>query len=125
MTAIEELWHCRLTNWALWEVGGNSVGVSAYDGEWDDNAPMLPPPLVGEAMDTDTLLTRLNQADPVKYIAIRIKFVWSGSIEERCRQAGMHRDTLNDRVRSAIFRLDDMDQERRLKMSKARSLIAA
>jgi hypothetical protein len=126
MTSIEQYWDTRLTNWALWETGGNSVGISSYNGvAVDDMAPRNPPPLVGEALDTDTLLVRLNSVAPDNYVAVRIRYVWSGSFEERCRQARIPKKTIVDRVRSAIFRLDDMDQERRAQMARMRARVAA
>ncbi len=122
MGAIEEMWTRRLANWALWHLSGNSPTMtSAYDG-WDFFAPPRPPqPLVGEASDTEALIVKL----PLELQkAITAKFVWSvpETMAERARILGIHPNTLTDRVKAAIFRLDDLDQAKRLAMRKMKSM---
>lgn len=114
MSRVLEIWEDRLRNWALYKISGNgSAGVStAYDGEFVDRSNMPPPPLVGEALDTDSLVMKL----PLEQVrALTAMYVWSvpERMEERARILGIHVNTLNERVRQAKFRLDDLDQARR------------
>src|SRR5690348_3170464 len=102
---VLEYWDQRLTNWALWEVGLASVGVSAYDGEWGECAPRPPPPLVGEALDTDRLVRRL-EAD--LYAAVRAHYIWTGYEYDKAAALKIAHKTLIDRVRIARFKLDDL-----------------
>jgi hypothetical protein len=83
----------------------------------DEEAPRLPPPLVGEALDTDQLVLTLSRESPEKYAAIRTFYIWSGTLQMRAEQLGCHVDTLTNRVRAAArYRLDDLDQARRARM---------
>ena len=111
---IQARWHDKLENWALWYAGSESRrGGSAYDGEWGVGAPRPPQPLVGEAVDTDQLVSIISRENPGQFVAIRAWYVWTGTLEQRAHDLGIHRDTLRDRVVAARYRLDELDQERR------------
>lgn len=122
MNSILTYWDARLENWALWKCGSGLLPALAMDGTWDDGAPRPPIPLVGEATDTDNLVSRLS-ADHRG--AVTIMYVWSDPICERVRRCGIHKDTLADRVRAAKFRLDDMDQARKIATRQAMRLVTA
>lgn len=113
---VLQRWHERLTNWALWVVGSNAMGYgSACDGEHSEGAPRPPPPLVGEALDTDTLVYKL--ADEQRE-AIRATYVWTGPVHERAAALGVHANVMRDRVLAAKFRLEELRQERRAAMMR-------
>lgn len=116
---VQTRWDKRLTNWALWMVGGGDTGRStspypAYRdhvqtrGRFESGTPM-PRPLVGEALDTDVLVVRLAQINFDQYQAIRAWYVWTGSIADRARTLGIHPDTLTDRVTAARYKLEDLE----------------
>lgn len=110
---IVDRWMRRLENWALWSVSGARTSISsAYDGTWGDGAPRLPPPLVGEALDTDTLLHKLPKHEQDTIVA---KFVWTvpETIGERATQLGIHPNTFNARLKAAAYRLEDLQEARR------------
>jgi hypothetical protein len=113
---VQQRWDAKLVNWALWIVGQSS-GVSAPDREWWNHPPRPPQPLVGEALDTDELLSALASEDIRqgldRYQAVRAWYVWTGSVSERAASLRIHPDTLLDRVRAARYRLEDLDQARR------------
>lgn len=109
-------WHERLTNWALWQAGVDSRGMgSAYDGDWGEGAPRDPPPLIGEAFDTDQLVKRLSLTH---FQSVRAVYVWTGTMEERAAYIGIHPDTLTDRCTAAKFALDDMWHGRDMKSGR-------
>lgn len=116
MSATLDYWHERLLNWALWSISGSRVSISATDGLWDDGAPRPPLPLVGEALDTDTLLGKLCALGPTgreQFEAIRIKYCWSGTEEQKAQQSGVSLRTLNHRVMAAKYKLDDLYHARK------------
>lgn len=116
MSPVFERWDRRLRNWALWKAGVQSSGAgSAYDGQVWESAPRPPPPLVGEALDTDDLVLQLS-TEHVR--AVTAYYVWTGSVEESAMELGISRDTLADRITAAQFRLEDLDQARRRGMTK-------
>lgn len=115
-------WDERLENWALWKAGGTSTGVSAYDGMWGDGAPRPPPPLVGEALDTDTLVGKLALKLQQAVIAW---YVWSGALEFRSRDMDMDPKTLRTLVATAKEELERLDGERWESISRRRLADAA
>jgi hypothetical protein len=122
VTAVENKWHAKLENWALWLVAGGpkgSPGVSSiYRGPDRFRADYVGPrALVGDASDVDSLVVRLKQDHQN---ALRAWFVWTGSTQDRAASLGCHVDTLRDRVRAACFRLDDLHQAQRRPSSPAR-----
>ena len=126
MSYVEELWSARLENWALWYVGGESSGVSSYNAiAEEDTAPRPPPPLIGEAVDTDALLVKLNAVRPELFEAVRAWYVWTGTKQMKARQMGIHPDTLADRVRAAKYRLESLEGDRKAAMTRIRQMIAA
>lgn len=117
---IQARWHRKLENWALWYAGGESRGVSSAYGasssagwKWWEHPPRQATPLVGEAVDTDQLVAIVAHDNPGQFSAIRAWYVWSGTVEQRATDLGIHRDTLRDRIVAARYRLDDLDQQRR------------
>jgi hypothetical protein len=97
-----------LQNWALWAVSGARTSISsAYDGVWNDVAPRPPPPLIGEATDTDTLIAKLST---VHRDALTAHYVWTGPAELKAQQLGCCVTSMANRVRAAKFRLDDLYQ---------------
>lgn len=97
-------WDTRLENWALWQMGADSCGNGmAYDGEWGECAPRPPLPLVGQALDTARLVKRLADHQQT---ALQAWYVWVGTLEDRARILGLHRDTLRNRVNAAKCGLD-------------------
>lgn len=91
-------WDTRLENWALWKAGSGSGVGCATDGTYGGDFTRPPNPLVGEAMDDDRLIVQL---EPRLQEALRARYVWNGTIEERAADLGVHRNTLTNRVEEA------------------------
>lgn len=109
---VQLRWHHKLENWALWYAGSGVKYVgSAHDGTWGEGAPRPPQPLVGEAVDTDQLVNLLSEDH---FIAVRACYVWTiGTLADRASELGISRDALNDRIKAARYRLDDLNEERK------------
>jgi hypothetical protein len=117
--SLDERWEHRLENWAIWYVsrgGGRSAGVSsAYSGNeggrgyGDDTVVSA---MVGEALDTDGLVAKLERS---LQDAIRAKYLHTGTDAMKAADLGIHRDTLADRVKRAKLKLDDLYRSRRYK----------
>jgi hypothetical protein len=110
-----ERWDRRLTNWALWEVSGSShwARSSGYDRAWYDSPPRQTIALVGDAYDVDHLLHRLHAVDELgrlQFLAVRIRYVWTGTEDMKARQADIPARTLRDRVHTAKHRLNELEQ---------------
>lgn len=104
-------WDRKLENWALWKKGANTMGQSATDGTYGGDSTRPPPPLVGEAFDTDRLVIHLIAEERQ---ALEATYVWSvGTLEERGGALGIHRNTLRNRVDSAKRGLDAMWWQKR------------
>lgn len=111
---VLERWNRKLRNWALWYAGSQSTaGGSAYDENFGGAQTRPPPPLVGEAVDTDALVIQLTH-DHIA--AVRAYYVWSGALTENAVELGITLDCLSDRVTAAKFRLEHLDQLRRRDM---------
>ena len=114
---VQQRWDRKLVNWALWIVGqsGAATGGGAPRDWW--NCPPRPPqPLVGEALDVDSLLTRLSECGrqgAEQYEAVRAWYVWTGNNADKAAALRIHVDTLHDRVKAARYRLEDLDLLRR------------
>lgn len=129
---VQLRWDRKLQNWALWIVGQSNASTGGPSREWWDAPPRPPQPLVGEALDTDALITRLSyerkDGDPSYganlYEAIRAWYVWTGNIGERAAALKIHHDTLHDRVRAARYRLEDLDQIRRRDATRPPNMLA-
>lgn len=99
-------WDDRLENWALWKMGAGSTGLGlATDGTWGGDCTRPPPPLVGEASDTDRWVMRLELR---LHDAVIAQYVWTGAQEERAGRLGIHANTLRNRVTEAKEELDAM-----------------
>lgn len=105
---VQERWDAKLTNWALWIVGQSKSSPTACDGEFGEGAPRPPPPLVGEALDTDRLLQRLLAESREQYDAVDAWYVWSGSQQERAERLNVPYTTWRERVIAARFRLEEL-----------------
>lgn len=105
-------WNARLDNWALWLVGQSGSASSACDGNWGEGVPRPPPPLVGEALDTDDLVTRLS---PPKQDAVKAMYVHIGTVDERAAELGIGRKALDERVDQAMFDLEEMWRRKQVK----------
>jgi hypothetical protein len=110
VSPVLDYWHERLVNWALWEVSGKGLGTSSLLRNWWEVPPRTPPPLVGEALDTDRLVHRL---EPPLFMAVRAHYVWTGFEHEKAAALRISYKTLLDRVRSAQFKLDDLHHAER------------
>lgn len=101
-------WDGRLNNWALWLVGvSGGAGASIYDwgsasAKSKDGQLIV---LVVDAMDTDTLVSELS---PIHNQAVHVAYTWAGTWEWRSKEAGLHPNTLRDRVQQAKRRLQDL-----------------
>lgn len=116
--AVEAKWDRRLENWGLWYAGHShgTASSSAYERlENQDTRPREgaqtytprdPPALVGEALDTDMLVSMLIE-DQRK--ALKVWYAWSGSLEFRAEQLGCHVNTLRNRRGAAIVDLERLD----------------
>jgi hypothetical protein len=108
---VLDRWERRLQNWALWCVSGShrprSAGVSsAYSStHWRDDQLSPPPPLVGEALDTDRLVHRLPHHLLGACVA---SYIWTGTLADRARSLGCHVNTMRNRTTQAMYRLDDL-----------------
>lgn len=104
-------WDERFYNWALWKRGGKSTGLFASDGYYGGDDTRPPPPLVGEAFDTDRLV-RLLASEQQQ--ALEAVYVWSvGTFEERADALGIHRNTLRNRVDAAKGGVDALWWQRK------------
>lgn len=117
---IQAKWHARLENWALWLVSGQGKrGKSSMldfgsTRHWSDI--LEPQPMLGPALDTDDLLAKMrygDEDDRNRYKAVKAWYTWAGSPRDWAIKLDIHVDTLHDRVRSARYRLDDLDLLRR------------
>jgi hypothetical protein len=100
-------WDQRLDNWALWKTGGGTGFGIAFDDEGGYGSEMTkpPPPIIGAAFDTDRLVARLpNELRG----AVNARYVWTGSLEMRAADMGVHRNTLANRVMEAKVQLEEM-----------------
>lgn len=110
-------WDDRLYNWALWKRGGKSTGLFASDGYYGGDDTRPPPPLVGEAFDTDRLI---RQLPPDQQQALEAVYVWSiGTLDERAAALGIHRNTLRNRVDAAKGGVDALWWQRKGAMARA------
>ena len=110
-------WDERLYNWALWKRGANSLGSSASDGYYGGDDTRPPPPLVGEAFDTDRLIRQLPTDQQQ---ALEAVYVWSiGTLDERAAALGIHRNTLRNRVDAAKGGVDALWWQRKGAMARA------
>lgn len=99
-------WDHRLENWALWRMGAEATGTgSATDGKWGGEFTRPPPPLVGEALDTEGLVLRLEFR---LHEALIAWYVWTGTQEDRALRLHVHANTLRNRVREGKEELDAM-----------------
>jgi hypothetical protein len=120
---IEDKWHHRLANWALWKAGVDTVTRAIEEkyrkvrqGSWridTSEPPRLPQPLVGEAMDTDRLVRRLSDEHQE---AITVVYVWTYPETLEARAASLtppvHRNTLTNRLNAGKQELERMDADR-------------
>jgi hypothetical protein len=115
---LEERWDKRLENWALWVINGGATpgtsGAYGFIGGGSSSTSSGVPALVGEALDTDALVQKLENSLKQAVVAW---YVWTGTVEERARDADVHRDTLTDRVKRARFRLEELSWQRRREIS--------
>lgn len=134
---VQELWHRKLENWAIWRIsGGTSASGSPYpayrdylpERGWWEQSSRPPQPLVGEALNVDALVT-IIQGEGVqgyeRYVALLAFYVWTGNLSDRARDLHIHPDTLNDRVRAARYRLEDLWQARHVAASVRRGNLLA
>lgn len=134
MARLDERWHARLENWALWKAGVDTVSrdiVEKYrqvrEGNWridTSEPPPKPRPLVGQAMDTDRLVKRL---DHDHHEAVIVVYVWTypETLEARAAELGISRDTLHYRLSKAMEALDRMQSERDRQSARMLSLVRA
>lgn len=104
-TYRSQWWELRLVNWGLWKAGQGTGAGSATEGTYGGDCPLPPLPLVGEAFDTDRLVTRLEMR---LFDALIARYKWSGTIELRAADLGIHRNTLTNRVEEAKQRLESL-----------------
>lgn len=102
-------WDIRLDNWGLWKAGGRTGVGSATDGTFGGEVTRPPPPLVGEAIDTDRLVKRLPEK---LQHALEAWYSWTGTVEMRAGALHVHRNTLTIWVAEAKGELDAMWWER-------------
>lgn len=127
MSAILERWDQRLSNWALWQLGGSNNG-SSFDRCWWESPPRPPLPLVGDAYDVDRLLNQLHELDAagrLQYEAVRIRYLWTGDETLKAQQASIPARTLRDRVFIAKHRLDELEQRQKTRCIRAESRVFA
>ena len=98
-------WDARLENWALWRMGAGTGIGAATDGTWGGEFTRPPPPLVGEAVDTDRLVVKLELR---LQDALRARYIWTGTMEERASDLGIHRNTLANQVEEAKGALEGL-----------------
>lgn len=119
-------WHERFENWALWKEGsvgyfGASVVSEASErslcnGDDVPDArfqrfyePTLPMAIVGEAIDTDRLVGRL---DGELRMAVHATYRRTGTLEYRAGELHVTPRCLRNRVAAAMFECEQMWQAR-------------
>ena len=120
MARIDERWHARLENWALWKAGVDKVSgriTESYrqirEGSWKidtSEPPPKPQPLVGQAMDTDRLVKRLD-ADHHQAVIVVYLWTYPETLEGRAAEIGIHRTTLHYRLACAMDALERMQTD--------------
>jgi hypothetical protein len=115
----------RLENWARW-LNGGLAGARVTSGIWtftgrDSSRTVgsdgdIGSALVGDAMDTDDLVRRL-EAD-LRH-AVHAWYCALGTQRDKARELGCHPDTLRRRVDAAKVRLDELDHARRVQAQRA------
>jgi hypothetical protein len=127
---VQERWHRKLENWALWATSGTVATSSPYpayrmhlpERAWLNHFDRPPQPLVGEALDVDALLTIMQGEGEIGYkrfVAVRAVYVWTGNLYERAEALHIDPDTLSDRVKAARYRLEDLNEQRKRGAVKA------
>ena len=121
-TSTWKKWDEKLNNWALL-YGGTGASVSpAYElldrqevreGDGTGRAAVWetpePPPLIGEAMDTNALVTLLIAE---QHDAVHAWYCLSGTVDMRADAIHVHVNTLRNRTRAAVVELERMDGAR-------------
>ena len=118
-------WHQRFSDWGEWFEGGSRVASQLAEPSkrahmLGDDVPdarfarLYEPTRVviadGEASDTNRLIRSL--ADPLQR-AVEGTYRWSGTLQSRAAQLGIHPDTLRNRVATAMFECEQRWQRNR------------
>lgn len=132
MARIEDRWHARLENWALWKHGVDTVSRAVEEsyrkvreGSWKidiSEPPRKPQPLVGDAMDVDRLV-RLLDPDHQQAIIIRYCRTFPETLEDRAAEIGIHVNTLRYRLLMAMEALERMQAERDRQSARVLALV--
>lgn len=123
----DDVWDTRLSNWSHWVVTGNGRGsavssIYRYGPEGvRGRAERTSVCLVGDALDVDQLVRRLNQDLQRAVIA---HYVWTGTIREKAGRLSIHENTLRYRVEAAKRKLADLDAVARAKACRMRAALA-
>lgn len=119
--ALERKWDPRLENWAIWYVGtsAGSASTAAYRDLEEGNyrpeggqggaevyATREPPALIVDALATDSLVNLLPMD---LLLALRVWYVWTGTLDARAADLGCHVNTLRNRREAAIIELERLD----------------
>jgi hypothetical protein len=120
---VQERWHRKLENWALWKVGQSRESRGGRPGDWWNCPPRPPQPLVGEASDVDGLVEIMKYEGEIgkeRFQAIDAWYLWTypETYGARADALRIHPDTLADRVRAARYRLEELEDERRRRQVK-------
>lgn len=132
MATLNERWHARLENWALYKSGVDTVSrkiVETYrqiiNGDWRmdvSEPPAKPQPLVGPAMDTDRLVMRLDH-DHREAVVMIYRREYPSDMEGKAAELGITRQTLHYRLCMAMEALERMQCERDRQTARVLSLV--
>jgi hypothetical protein len=131
MARLDERWHERLENWARYKAGIDAVSIRVSESyrkiqeeAWRDisEPPRRPQPLVGEALDTDRLVSRLD-ADHRQAVIVIYRWEVPETHEDRAALIGITRQTLHYRLAMAMQELERMQGERDRQSARMLSLV--
>lgn len=106
----------RLMRWADWAAGGRRATGLGYSpctlSRWDVTCSLRPvdPGVDVESGDTDQAVAKLP---PELQQVVKVFYLGPGTVRQKARECGMHRDTLYQRLHHAHQRIDELLGEKK------------
>lgn len=117
---VSAKWERKLENWAVYLASGKNAGRAkisslyrlAGHGTRGSSADEVIPMMLGEAIDTDKLVRKLEA--PLRK-ALESWYVLTGTQGQKAQALGCHVNTLRNRVEAAKQQLETFERARRIK----------